>query len=127
MAGKFIAVQGCVLKVNNLTAVATITTPPSDKVLASSPCYAGDLSVIVNGGTIGNPPTITQSTPGNGTINAGALKVLIGNKPAVLEGDKNLIPIIADGIESSTGVTVPNAFTFIVEIQSAGQTKVQGV
>lgn len=121
--GKFIAVMGCTLTTDNATAQAVIDTPPSTKVLAGAGCYSGDLDIMVSGAVLG---TVSQSAPAIGKINASATKVLIDNKPAVLEGDKNLITIMADGLDSSTKLVVKDAFSFTVTITAAGQTSVQG-
>ena len=118
---KYIAVQGCTLTTDNVTAQATIIDSPSVKVKAeSNGVYKTPLTVQVVGATQGN---FAQTAPSTGTIESTAQKVKAENILVILEGDKTNTPVQCPASDPNGATTT---ISVTVTVQQAGQTKVMG-
>ena len=115
----FIANQSMVLTTDNLTAVATVITPPSTKVKASGGfIYLNNTTVQIVGATQG---TYVQTVPVSGDLISTATKVKSESKFVLLEGDETA-PIqttLQNTVNPFDSIVIP----IVVTIQSAGQVK----
>jgi len=121
MTLEFIAVSGCVLghKLGSLITggVFVIVSVPSIKVLATAGVYETPLTFTFSGGS--SAGFDAGSIAGGGAIPATALKVLAEGLAVMRE--KDFVLMAAAG----TIAGVPTPISGLVEIVSAGQTKVK--
>lgn len=129
MAGKYIAVEGCMLEVvAPATGTVQITSSPSTRSkVEGKGIYRGPLQIAVS--NVQQPPdgTATPGTVPSAAIQPTAQRDSVDSLLVMRVGDRIDGLVAADAMRpGGSGSPEPSPITFSVEIKDAGQTRTKG-